>query len=397
MTVYRQKEYDELVPVSYTENGYTVKGCISRPSLSRTTRRDQIFFVNGRTIKSKIVEKGVSEGYKERLFEGRYPVAFLFISTDPASIDVNIHPNKREVRFHDDKAVISAVKNAVINGLGTKEALVEAGDYFVKKHVDSAGKKTEAKEQVDIKQILSHAREESAVRETIVTDKTDSPIIESEYKETDKELDAELRARLDIDEVNLKPFDFKELKITGSIFDTYITAVDSGDFYLIDQHAAHERIFYEKLVGEYMADEKVRQPILTPFTIDVPLSVKENQYTWLDSLRDLGYLIEEFGPNSYIIKEIPYFMELTEAEDFVKYYIENVRENDNLGNKVIIDKLITKSCKSAVKAHDRLSEAEICSLIDELSQCRNPFSCPHGRPTFVKFSIYDIEKMFKRV
>ena len=193
-----------------------------------------------------------------------------------------------------------------------------------------------------------------------------------------------------------KPFDFSGLKITGSIFDTYITAEDSDGFYLIDQHAAQERIFYERLAEEYLNDDKPSQTILTPITLEVPLSVREEEYDWIDSLRDMGYHIEEFGPSSYIIREIPYFMEISEAESFLRDFVDQIGEQDDLRNTVVIDKLITRSCKSAVKAHDHMSDMELRQLIRDLARCRNPFSCPHGRPTFIRFSMYDIEKMFKR-
>ena len=173
--------------------------------------------------------------------------------------------------------------------------------------------------------------------------------------------------------------------------------MDHKNFYLIDQHAAHERIFYEKLVEEYLSEEKLCQPILMPIVIEVPLSVKENEYDWMDSLCDMGFLIEEFGQNSYVIREIPTFMTLSEAEEFAKEFTDSVTDGTKLQNTVVINKLITKSCKSAVKAHDRLSMEEMKALIAQLAACRNPFSCPHGRPTFIRLSQYEIEKMFKRV
>ena len=134
-----------------------------------------------------------------------------------------------------------------------------------------------------------------------------------------------------------------------------------------------------------------------PIVIEVPLSVKENEYDWLDSLCDMGFLIEEFGQNSYVIREIPTFMTLSEAEEFAKEFTDSVTDGTKLQNTVVINKLITKSCKSAVKAHDRLSMEEMKALIAQLAACRNPFSCPHGRPTFIRLSQYEIEKMFKRV
>lgn len=391
MSVYKQGEYADLVPVQYEANGNIVKGYISKPSLSKTTRRSQIYFVNGRVVASKVIERGVNEGYKERLFEGRYPVAFLFIEIDPSKLDVNIHPNKREVRFDDEIEIVTLVGKGIQEALGTKAAVVEVRNMFKSEAPPSPTEKKSSPVQVDIKQILSSKREESRVEEKVLEYvapeiKIDVPVDESGEKPA-----------ITIETPGLKPFDFNDLTLTGSIFGTYITATDNSNFYLIDQHAAHERVFYEKLVGEYLAEEKVKQPILTPIIIEVPLAVKETEYDWLDALTEMGFSIENFGPNSYIIREIPTFMGISEAEEFAKVYVENISDGTNLNNTVVINKLITKSCKSAVKAHDYLSMEEINALIESLKQCENPFSCPHGRPTFIKLSNYEIEKMFKRV
>lgn len=402
LSVYKLSEYKDLVPVDHRENTGSITGYISKPSLSRTTRRNQIFFVNGRVVASKVIERGVSEGYKERLFEGRYPVAFLFIFTDPERLDVNIHPNKREVRFDNENEIIELVSHAVKEALGTKAAVIEAKNIFKDEVSTPIKSKDKAENQIDIKQILSTKRELPQVKETLrpyketLTEEQkqeqEQPLVKEEREQTLPQKKAEIS----IEKPFLQPFDFDELELTGAIFGTYITAVDEKNFYLIDQHAAHERVFYEKLVSEYLASEKVRQPILTPIIIEVPLAVKENEYDWLDSLTEMGFTIEDFGQNSYVIREIPTFMDLSEAEDFVKIYIDNVTEGTNLNNTVVINKLITKSCKSAIKAHDYISMEEMKALLDQLKRCRNPFSCPHGRPTFIKFSQYEIERMFKR-
>lgn len=400
LSVYKLSEYKDLVPVDHRENTGSITGYISKPSLSRTTRRNQIFFVNGRVVASKVIERGVSEGYKERLFEGRYPVAFLFIFTDPERLDVNIHPNKREVRFDNENEIIELVSHAVKEALGTKAAVIEAKNIFKDEVSTPIKSKDRAENQVDIKQILSTKRELPQVKEPLrpyqetLTEeqKQEQPLVKEEREQTLPQKKAEIS----IEKPFLQPFDFDELELTGAIFGTYITAVDEKNFYLIDQHAAHERVFYEKLVSEYLASEKVRQPILTPIIIEVPLAVKENEYDWLDSLTEMGFTIEDFGQNSYVIREIPTFMDLSEAEDFVKIYVDNVTEGTNLNNTVVINKLITKSCKSAIKAHDYISMEEMKALLDQLKRCRNPFSCPHGRPTFIKFSQYEIERMFKR-
>ena len=385
--VYHDVDSRNMVPVCHSEDGISVDGYISTPAFSKTTRGSQIYFVNGRVVSSKVIEKGVSEGYRERLFEGRYPVVYLFLHVDPHTIDVNIHPNKREVRFNEESMITDFIARAIRDALSSEDAVVDAGNIFkgrensissskvYERVFEPLREKTEEK-QVYIKQILS--------------------TIENPYK-AKTESESESESKIPIYAPKFKPFDFSQLKVTGVIFDTYITAVDESNFYLIDQHAAQERIFYEKLVGEYESAEKVRQPLLVPLVINVSLSVSENSFHWLDALSRMGFTVNEFGPGTFRITEIPMFMELSEAEDFINQFIENINERTDLSNSVVIDKLIMMSCKAAVKANDKLSGEEVKALINDLSSCINPFSCPHGRPTFIRLTRYEIEKMFKRV
>ena len=387
LRVYHDVDSRNMVPVCHSEDGISVDGYISTPAFSKTTRGSQIYFVNGRVVSSKVIEKGVSEGYRERLFEGRYPVVYLFLHVDPHTIDVNIHPNKREVRFNEESMITDFIARAIRDALSSEDAVVDAGNIFkgrensissskvYERVFEPLREKTEEK-QVYIKQILS--------------------TIENPYK-AKTESESESESKIPIYAPKFKPFDFSQLKVTGVIFDTYITAVDESNFYLIDQHAAQERIFYEKLVGEYESAEKVRQPLLVPLVINVSLSVSENSFHWLDALSRMGFTVNEFGPGTFRITEIPMFMELSEAEDFINQFIENINERTDLSNSVVIDKLIMMSCKAAVKANDKLSGEEVKALINDLSSCINPFSCPHGRPTFIRLTRYEIEKMFKRV
>lgn len=398
LRVYNDVDARNMVPVSFKEDGIEIEGYISTPAFSKTTRGSQIFFVNGRVVSSKVIERGVTAGYKERLFEGRYPVTYLFLHVDPHTIDVNIHPNKREVRFDHETLVTDFISRAIRDALSTKDAVVDAGNLFrnMDKKISPSKvyervfepfrekepeKISRKEDQVDIKQLLSTI-------ENPASEETSTKAIHHEEG---------TGPSIEIYEPQLKPFDFSELEITGVIFDTYITAVDGSSFYLIDQHAAHERIFYEKLVGEYESSEKARQSLLVPLIINVSLAVSENHFDWLDALAKMGFTIDEFGSGTFRITEIPMFMELSEAEDFVNQFIENINDSTNLYNKVVIDKLIMMSCKAAVKANDVLRMDEIRALINDLSSCINPFSCPHGRPTFIRLTHYEIEKMFKRV
>jgi len=421
LAVYKMKEYQDLVPVDYSAEGTRITGYISRPSLSRTNRRNQIFFVNGRVVSSKVIDRGVTAGYRERLFEGRYPICFLFINTDPGHLDVNIHPNKREVRFDHEDEIIQLVADAIKSALGTKAAVAEMKNVFKSETTREEKAEVKQQSQVDIKSILSTKRktEESSSKVNESNASYVAPASKMPVRPASSTLKPEIlptspasnplpvvlpsekmqqaKPAITVEEASLQPFDFADLKLTGAIFGTYITAVDGESFYLIDQHAAHERVFYEKLVGEYLAEEKLKQPILTPIMVEVPLAVKENEYDWKDSLEEMGFSIHNFGQNTYIIKEIPTFMTISEADDFLNTFIDNVSEGSKLANTIVINKLITKSCKSAVKANDHLSMEEMKALMDQLAACRNPFSCPHGRPTFIRMTKYQIEKMFKRV
>ena len=382
----------------------SLKGYISTPAMSRTSRSGQIFFVNGRVINSRVMDRGLADGYRERLFEGRHPVAFLFLDVDAGDLDVNIHPNKKEVRFNREKETENFISEAVKKALGTGGAVVRAANIFRDKGSFEGHMAKE--EQIVYKNIMSTnqradgqtavsaepaARPPETVIETphMVFPQQDAPV-ETPVMEPEQDLS------VIIDPPVIRPFDFDDLTLRGIIFDTYIMAVDEDNFYLIDQHAAHERVFYEKLVSQYEAGEKLRQPLLMPILMNVDVSAAESEDRWAPLLDNMGFTIENFGQTSYRVSEIPTFMEIGEAEDFLKDFIDGAGEKFAGRNKVVIDKLIMRSCKSAVKGGDRLSEEEAAALIKDLKRCINPFSCPHGRPTFIKLSKYEIERLFKR-
>lgn len=404
-----------LVPLYLEEKGLELTGYISTPTVSRPSKNGQIFFVNGRVVNSKVIERGINEGYRERLFEGRHPLAYLFLNVNAADLDVNIHPNKKEVRFNDEKEIEEFISQAIKNVLGTKEAVVRAANIFKEepvKYKASTAQNKPQQEQIVIKKIMStdsineQPASSSIELPTNTSSNTMKTLVEVQKPEIElppventleEKYDDSRFTTIEIEKPLIKPFDFDNLIVKGALFDTYIMAVDGDNFYLIDQHAAHERIFYEKLVGEYERDEKLRQPILFPLIIDVEIKAKEYDDQWIAQLNNMGFTMESFGQNSYRISEIPTFMELSEAENFINDFVANIGNNTDFRNSVVIDKLIMKSCKSAIKANDHLEQEEIDALIKDLKNCINPFSCPHGRPTFIKLSKYEIERLFKRV
>lgn len=379
LTVYSRDTGDGLIPISAENQGVRIEGFISKPSFNKSNRKHQIFFVNGRIISSKVIEAGLEEAYFDKMFDGRFPVAFLFIWVDPSKVDVNIHPNKKEVKFEDDRFIRESLSKEIRSVLNTKKSIPE-----IKVKMPEIRKNIETNEQVDIKQLLSIMREAEKFPDYIASSSSEEQSA-VDLKELEKESE------------KYQSFPIDELNLLGIIFGTYLIATFDNTFYMIDQHAAHERIFYESLMKQHKNSDKSVQKLLIPFIINVSYTIKENSYTWLDLLIDSGFDIEEFGPKAYKISGVPTFMTIQEAQNFIGYFIENISEDIDLSNKKIIDKIISKSCKNAIKAGDIIGISEAQALISDLSTCENPYSCPHGRPTFIKLTKYEIERMFKRV
>ena len=377
-----------LIPVEKTSetDGFTLKAHISSPDNTLPSRSRQIFCVNGRIISSSVLERAIDRAYEGRLFKGRFPIAFIFLAMPAEKLDVNIHPTKKQIRFDNNSEVEDFVEQAIHDALMGERAVPEVSKAVIDKQpvpvvkddgfhyeIDPMEKaKPEPQEQVDIKSFLTTMRQD--LEKSEVTPEPVEPAAE---------------------EVN-KPFDFDELTIIGVVFKTYILAQDNNCFYMFDQHAAHERVFYEKLMKQYHAAEKVSQPMLMPLSFSVSSDVSATEENWIGEVRAMGYDIEFFGNNTYIVREIPAFMEMIEAEDFLKDLFSEFSERPDLTNHSTLDKIITRSCKSAVKGGDVLDSKEIAALMEQLKACENPFSCPHGRPTFIKMTRYELEHMFKR-
>lgn len=443
ITVYSKAVGEGLIYISSENETMSLEGYISRPDYSKTNRKQQIFFVNGRVISNKVMDFAVQEGYSERLFEGRYPIAYLFFKIKPELVDVNIHPNKKEVRFHQDMEVKNFIAQSIKRSLLSAQAIPQVNSNHIKKSANTDFSGNASKNMILSKPLVTEKinptvdkfvvmthntpvakNDEVVFKQKIQEAKVNEKVINvlSEKKQEIKKNEVN-QEQVDIknilstlakeqEEINYKPDElikpapielapvesfFKNLNITGTIFNTYITATDDNCFYLIDQHAAHERIFYEQLLNQYKSEEKIHQTILTPIMVEVPYSIKSVESSWVQILQNMGFEIEPFGIKAYVVKEIPIFMDLSEAQNMVNYFLENIAENVDIENEAKVSRIITKACKSAVKANDILSMAECKRLLEDLAKCENPYSCPHGRPTFIKMTKYEVEKMFKRV
>ena len=377
-----------LLPV---ESGH-VSGYVSDPGSTMSTRKGQLFFVNGRLVSSAVIEKGLEEGYQGRVFSG-FPAAVLFIEAEPSDIDVNIHPGKQEIRFlRQDEVkndIAEAVSKAVMTGAGVPKGFVNIIESAPEKQLNVDVPVKDKTEQTSIREFLKNLDRQDTYK---APEHTEQPVA------TEPEV---VREEAEVPEVSYAPvsvpapFDFADLAFKGYVFNTYIIMQGKDELYIFDQHAAHERVFYEKFMRGYNNSAHSPQPVLTAFTINVSNDVYSMSGEWLGDLVRMGYDIEDFGDCTFIVRGIPPYMSVDEAEGFARGYAEAAGEAGG-SNRVVIDKLITRSCKSAVKAHDVLSEHEITGLMSELAKCANPYSCPHGRPTFIRISSYDIERSFRR-
>ena len=383
--LYGKEVSSNLMAVEYQDESLAVEGFISNLNVSRPSRRYQIFFVNGRVVDNKTVQEGLSKAYEDKLITGRYPIAFLFLKVPPEEIDVNIHPNKLQVKFQKEEDVFNAVTNSVNQSLNTMEAVPKVVTETFRPGAILFPSDIEVKkeEQTSIRDFLAKARE-VAHQEPASRIKEPDTISKSLYDEKSERY------------IKEEP-KIGELSVIGSVFATYILAKDEDCLYLIDQHAAHERVFYEELMGKYGQEEVPQQSLMTPFIVNRPRTLADLTHQIKEELHNLGFDAEEFGNNSYIVKSIPAFLPLKEAEAFVREYLDTVTPGVDYENKGDKNRIIVKACKSAVKAKDALEAEEVRALLEELEKCDNPFNCPHGRPIFIKLSIYDIERMFKRV
>lgn len=377
----------DLIPVNLSEDGMTIKGFVSDPGNTLSSRNRQIFCVNGRIVSSKVIEKAIDRAYKERLFAGRFPIAFLFVAMPADKLDVNIHPTKKEIRFDDSVRVEDFIRKGISQALMGKESIPNVEIPTIKPIKSEQGTQLDIKNVVKEDTFKYESKPERVDINNVLTTLAEKP--------AEKEIESKISPEVEMPVIH--PFEFDELTIIGSVFNTYIAAQDDDNFYLIDQHAAHERIFYEKLLKQYDSADKAVQELMIPLNFNVSADVGASEESWIDDIRNMGYDIELFGNNVYIVRAIPAFMEMQEAEEFLNDLFNQFSDNPDLTSRSVLEKIIMRSCKSAVKAGDNLDNIEIQALLNQLKACDNPYSCPHGRPVFIKMSNYEIEKMFKRV
>lgn len=420
--IYGKDTADALVLMDYKSNLMHMTGYLGKPVLNRGSRGFENYFLNGRYIKSKVISSAIEEGYKEFLMQHKFPFTVLHIETKPEQVDVNVHPTKMDVRITEEKEFYEEIRSAVYETLKQSEliptvALVEEAtekitykesipEPFEAKRIENMRVQEEKTKYSENGEKYGNLQEKLQKWEDshVLGEDISRLLIKNEKKPSNNIIKAkdhiivEKPTQMNLFEEKLLTRDAKEeYEILGQIFDTYWMVAFKDKLYIIDQHAAHEKVKYEDFMKKFAKKEIVSQTLNPP--IIVSLSAKEETVLkehW-DTFSSLGFNIEEFGGNEYALRCVPMDLYGYDEQTLFLNVLDELCEDDNKGTLTIEQKIASMSCKAAVKGNNRLSRDEMMALIDQLLELENPYNCPHGRPTIISMSKYEIEKKFKRI
>ena len=454
--VYGRDISNNLVEIDAQENGVHIKGYIGKPSVFRGNRNFETYFVNGRYIKSNIIAKGIEDAYKGYLMQHQYPFCVLQFEMDGSDLDVNVHPTKMELRFSNQQTLYDFVFRTVREGLERKEYIPQVTVEEPKKPVvktpvtpvqktvtktpdapvqkpapkpavtsvqkpemPEPAKKPVTPQERNLDYFLAQMRERVKVdyanrekkenkspyqqkfeqKTQMVREERPKPEPKPEVKKEEKPVAVSEPQQMELfDKKLLAEESIKEHKIIGQLFDTYWLVEFDEKLFIIDQHAAHEKVLYERTLKGLKNKEHTSQMLNPPMVISLSMQEEALLKKYMQQFTDLGYEIEHFGGMEYQICAVPgNLYNINKKELFIEI-LDNLNELSGRNNpELILEKIASMSCKAAVKGNMKLSRMEMESLIKELLTLDNPYQCPHGRPTIISMSKYEIEKKFKRI
>jgi DNA mismatch repair protein MutL len=406
---------DGMLPVNYSSEELKITGYTAMHGINRNTRREQRVFVNGRGIESNVIYQGIRDGYGGMIEKGRFPPAVLFISIDPGLVDVNVHPAKREVRFRNERTLTFDIAEAIRTALRQTPAPSITVDPSVslKSMLDGADVSYEIKQAEHPSLNFPEGRfpEETApktfpstrsvrinsggefrqeVNGRQMTKSPDSPELFAGQEMPHPSLSAEQ------DVTALELPGSGPLKIVGILDATYILASGSTGLIIIDQHAAHERVMFEKLLKGASPDGNTTQKLLLPINLELSRAEASFLHKNAAILKTLGFEIDPLSSNTVMVSGIPSAIRQENIGGMIHDIISELTENGTSSPKTELESVARAACAAAVKSHDRLTSGEALGLLHQMAQCELPFSCPHGRPTIINISIRELEKRFGR-
>lgn len=417
--IYGREIVREIEEIHIEQDGITVDGYLGKPIINRSNRNYEIFFINGRFIKNSLISKAVEDGYKEYLMQHKFPFCILHFSIDTKRIDVNVHPTKMEVRIANGQEFYELIQNIIYQALHKQEMIPQVelpapteparAELIYAEPARASEESSSCKTEIN-RQPKVHAPEPFEKKRIALENiQVKEPVLyeaNSEPKTAwEPEPKAESKPESKPEQLNL--FDDKLLsakareqyEIIGQLFDTYWLISYQDKLMIIDQHAAHEKVKYERFIRQFHEHEIVSQNLNPPIIITLNGREKECLVQYYSYFAELGFGIEEFGGNDYAISSVP--MDLYGYRDAELFYelLDELSEETTVGKTPdsIHIKIATMACKAAVKGNMKLSKPEVEALIEELLSLENPYNCPHGRPTIISMSKYELEKKFKRI
>lgn len=438
-SIYGKEVTEGVREIRFADKGITITGYAGGIQSGSSSRGRQSLFINGRYVRSKIVYGAIDEAYKTLMMKGKHPFVILNIQMAPQHVDVNVHPTKMEVRFSDDGSIYRWVHGAISSALFRQYPAAELPSQEQKPErtidsetqpagISSPGSQnweSNPAERVMEKdftakfdyhtpfrtQTILEVREEKAAYQQAVQElpleEEVVPFPEAGAVSQPDSGGQEATAAPSVEQVSLQQADPEEYELlkyavfAGQVFDTYIILQYKNEMIFMDQHAAHERVRYEKIKKQYQEDSVAIQTLLTPVVVELTkseYSIYQNDPAYFS---ELGFGTEAFGDDSILVREIPVFVEISAVKAVIVDLIRDILESRErmAGSRTTISNEVISlmACKSAVKANQRLSAAEVRSLLDDLLLLVNPFTCPHGRPTILRMTKGDLEKKFKRI
>lgn len=441
--IYGREIASSLLEVNFKCDYFALTGFIGKPSINRGNRNYENYFINGRYIKSTVLSKAIEEAYKNFLMQHQYPFTVLYFTFEGETLDVNVHPTKMELRFGNNQEIYKELCDALYAVLSHRELIPEvpvteekkqkiehvykdpipepfekrrineirsAATAVVKEPVASYGNQALSKSSASIP-VIKQTDMASAPHPGVIAVQPNPKFEQSINKaaEPGKVIDKQPIAQQQMQnptQVTLESIssDFltkdakKKHRIIGQLFKTYWLIEYEDKLYIIDQHAAHEKVLFERTMARLNQKEYTSQTISPPIVLSLDAKEQEMLEKYLPQIEKLGYEIENFGGREYMISAVPDNLFHIDMKDL---FIEMLDDFSDISGRatpdLILEKVATMSCKAAVKGNDALSLPEIDALIEELLTLENPFNCPHGRPTIISMSKYEIEKKFKRI
>lgn len=398
-----------MIPVDFGDDEFHITGFISKIDVNRASRNHMITMVNSRVVRNKVSIDSIKNAYSRYLAEKRYPITILNIEIDPYLVDVNVHPSKLEVRFSKEMKLKELIYQGISEALANVNLTYNAVADYKKPKVNIEQPAFEFNYDVEdeIDPILKSTDNENINH---VDDKNNETFDNIENEVVDKENNYNLVQEQNVEYIvpdkqvvetkveSREKLMKKKLLVKGQVHGTYIICEDETGMYLVDQHAAQERINYEYFLDKYQHLNLSMRDLLVPITLEYPLSefliIEERKQL----LSQVGINLEVFGNCGYVIKQLPLWMQNIDEQVFIEDMVDQVLKDNKVDVVKLQDHAIaTLSCKASLKGNTHLSNEGMQNIIDNLMRCDNPYVCPHGRPTLVYYSSYEIEKLFKRV